>query len=123
MRGKNRKKFRFLRILLLLIMIVCLIPVGQAYYLSFSHEKQQEELRSLLEMEEQQETEEYQNSSGEIQNKFKELKSRNQDLAGWLAIDGTDIDYPVMQCEDDEYYLHHNFQKEKDKYGCLYLRS
>ncbi len=123
MRGKNRKKFRFLRILLLLIMIVCLIPVGQAYYLSFSHEKQQEELRSLLEMEEQQETEEYQNSSGEIQNKFKELKSRNQDLAGWLAIDGTDIDYPVMQCEDDEYYLHHNFQKEKDKYGCLYVRS
>ena len=28
-----------------------------------------------------------------------------------------------MQCEDDEYYLHHNFQKEKDKYGCLYVRS
>lgn len=123
MRGKSRKKFRFLKMLLLLIMIVCLIPVGQAYYLSFSHEKKQEELRNLLETGKQKESEEQQNVSGEIQSRFTELYSRNQDLAGWLAIEGTDIDYPVMQCEDDEYYLNHNFQKEKDKYGCLYVRS
>ena len=48
MHRKRKKKFRFLRTLLLLTMIVCLIPVGQAYYLSFKHEKQQEKLRNIL---------------------------------------------------------------------------
>lgn len=47
----------------------------------------------------------------------------NSDLAGWLSIEGMKIDYPVMQCEDDEYYLHHDFDGEDSKYGCLYVRN
>lgn len=51
------------------------------------------------------------------------LHEENGDLAGWLSIAGTGIDYPVMQCGDDEYYLHHDFYKEDSKYGCLYVRE
>lgn len=44
---------------------------------------------------------------------YKELWERNKDLAGWISIDGTGIDYPVMWTQDDpEYYLHRNFDKE-----------
>lgn len=40
-----------------------------------------------------------------------------KDLAGWVSIDGTGIDYPVMWTPDDpEYYLHRNFEREKS-YG------
>ena len=28
-----------------------------------------------------------------------------------------------MQCNDNEYYLHHNFYREEDKYGCLYVKD
>ena len=47
MHGKQ-KKFRVIRKLLLLVMVVCLVPVGQAYYLSYKHQKQQEHLKNLL---------------------------------------------------------------------------
>lgn len=55
--------------------------------------------------------------------KYKSLYMENGDVAGWLTVEGTKIDYPVMQCEDDEYYLHHDFDGKDSKYGCLYVRE
>lgn len=54
---------------------------------------------------------------------YRALYEENSDLVGWLSIEDMIIDYPVMQCEDDEYYLHHDFYGEDSKYGCLYVRS
>lgn len=58
-----------------------------------------------------------------ILTKYEALYQANNDLVGWLSIEGMVIDYPVMRSEDDEFYLHHNFQGEEDKYGCLYVRN
>lgn len=58
-----------------------------------------------------------------IMDKFKDLYEQNSDLIGWLSIPETVIDYPVMQCGDNEYYLHHNFDREEDKYGCLFVKD
>lgn len=58
-----------------------------------------------------------------ILGKYAGLYEENPDLAGWLSIEGMKIDYPVMQCEDDEYYLHRDFYGNEDKYGCLYVRE
>ncbi|MBP3476820.1 MAG: class B sortase [Lachnospiraceae bacterium] len=58
-----------------------------------------------------------------IMDKYTELYAENNDLAGWLSIPGMVIDYPVMQCEDNEYYLHHNYYGEEDKYGCLFVKD
>lgn len=55
--------------------------------------------------------------------KYAGLYEKNHDLAGWIAIAGIDIDHPVMQCGDDEYYLNHDFYGEESKYGCLYVRE
>ncbi|MGN0345728.1 MAG: class B sortase [Lachnospiraceae bacterium] len=53
---------------------------------------------------------------------YRDLYEQNRDLIGWLSIDGTVIDYPVMQCpEDEEFYLTHNFYKEESRNGCLIL--
>ncbi len=54
---------------------------------------------------------------------YRELYEKNNDLVGWLTIGETVIDYPVMQCEDNEYYLHHDFYGEDSKYGCLYVKD
>lgn len=46
------------------------------------------------------------------------LAAQNADMAGWLKIDGTPIDYPVMQtAPDGEYYLNRNFEKKYSAYG------
>jgi sortase B len=53
---------------------------------------------------------------------FQELYERNTDMIGWLAIDNTRIDYPVMQNpQDGEYYLDHDFDKKENKNGLPFL--
>jgi sortase B len=52
------------------------------------------------------------------------LYEQNPDLAGWLTIEGTVIDYPVMfRPDDDDYYLTHNFDGESDKNGSLLIQT
>lgn len=58
----------------------------------------------------------------EILPKYKELYALNPDLIGWLSVDGTVIDYPVMQTMEDEgYYLQLDFYGEPNQNGCLIL--
>lgn len=67
-------------------------------------------------------TEEAAGKAPEILQKYKELYVINSDMAGWLAIEDTVIDYPVMQTMEDEcYYLNRDFYGEKNSNGCLIL--
>lgn len=52
---------------------------------------------------------------------YQTLYNKNKSLIGWLKIDDTIIDYPVMQTSNNEYYLDHNFNQEYDKNGSLFL--
>lgn len=46
----------------------------------------------------------------------------NDDMAAWLQIPGTDIDYPVMWTpRDEEYYLRRGFDGARNQNGCLIL--
>lgn len=53
--------------------------------------------------------------------KYKTLFEKNKKLIGWLKIDDTNIDYPVMQTVNNKYYLDHNYNQEYDKNGSLFL--
>ena len=57
---------------------------------------------------------------------YKTLFNKNKSLIGWIKIadtngEGVFIDYPVMQSQDSEYYLTHNFYQEYDKNGSIFL--
>ncbi|TCZ76664.1 class B sortase [Paenibacillus albiflavus] len=53
---------------------------------------------------------------------FQELYRRNPDIVGWLEIDGTRIEYPIMQNQQDvEYYLNHDFDKKENINGLPFL--
>ena len=45
----------------------------------------------------------------------------NKKLVGWIKIDGTKVDNPVMQTSNNDYYLDHNFDQEEDKNGSIFL--
>lgn len=52
------------------------------------------------------------------------LQEENPDCVGWVTIQGTDIDYPVMYSPDDpEYYLDHSFEKTQNRHGVPFLDS
>lgn len=53
---------------------------------------------------------------------YQTIYNENPDFAGWLTIEGTNIDYPVMQTvADPTFYLRKNFNKEEDSNGTLFI--
>lgn len=51
---------------------------------------------------------------------FRKLKELNPDTLGWLHLEGTPLNYPVVQGHGDDYYLTHNFTFEPSPHGCIY---
>lgn len=55
--------------------------------------------------------------------RFTELSAANPDFRAWLTVGGTQIDNPVYQADDDDYYLDHNQNREISRYGALFLSA
>ena len=52
---------------------------------------------------------------------FTKLAQINNDLIGWISLEGTQIDYPLVHSDNNEYYLTHIFTKEKNKLGTIFI--
>lgn len=52
---------------------------------------------------------------------FGELMKENPDTVGWLRIEGTNMDYPIVQGEDNDFYLNHDFYGKESVGGSVYL--
>lgn len=51
---------------------------------------------------------------------FTALKEINKEAVGWLRLEGSIIDYPVMHTDDNDYYIKHIYTGEANKYGALF---
>lgn len=51
----------------------------------------------------------------------RELQKENTEVIGWIQIDGTNINYPVCQGQDNDYYLKHTYKKEANSSGSIFL--
>lgn len=49
------------------------------------------------------------------------LEQTNSDYIGWIVIPGTRINYPLLLPADNEFYLTHNFNQDKDRAGALFV--
>jgi sortase B len=52
---------------------------------------------------------------------FSALQQVNPDVLGWILIPGTRISYPVVQGEDNSFYLDHTWQKSRNSVGAIFL--
>lgn len=52
---------------------------------------------------------------------FTSLEKINPDVVGWLAAEGTEIDYPVVRGKDNDFYLRHLFTGERNKLGSIFM--
>ena len=55
--------------------------------------------------------------------KVKKLQEQNEDIVGWLEIEGTSVSYPVLQGDDNVFYLTHNYKKEESEKGSIFLNA
>ncbi len=54
---------------------------------------------------------------------FEALKAVNSDVIGWLYSADTPINYPIMQADNDSFYLYRDFNKNYSTAGSLYIHS
>lgn len=55
---------------------------------------------------------------------YAELFTQNSDIVGWISVEDTKINYPVMQSKNEpNFYLKHGFDKEYTNYGCPYVQE
>lgn len=52
---------------------------------------------------------------------FDELLKVNNDTVGWLTVNNTKVNYPVVQYTDNDFYLKRDFNKNKNSYGWIYM--
>ena len=52
---------------------------------------------------------------------FNVLNRTNPDVVGWLKVNGTNINYPFVQANDNKYYLTHSFNKSYNAAGWVFL--
>ena len=52
---------------------------------------------------------------------FGKLSQVNPQVIGWIFAAGGEISYPVVQGEDNEYYLNHLFKGEVNRSGCIFM--
>lgn len=111
-----------------LVAIVCIGYVFFYYYLYERNSNEYEQLASLKEETVATDTKVHINYTKEeekkelvVLEKYKKLFSQNKSLIGWIKIDDTNIDYPVMQTVNNEYYLDHNYNQQYDKNGSIFL--
>ena len=123
------------------ILLVCII-VGSGYQLINKYLSDQkaareyQELRELAALEDSNNELENNTSSTEIEEEvsedielnypdlgfdFQKIAKLNEDFVGWLYYPGLEISYPVLQGEDNNYYLDHSFKKQEVSAGCIFM--
>lgn len=126
---KQERRRRLIVVLASVVAVVCFGYFGVYYYYTIRTEASYEALASLKGNEALND-EQGQNSFAihktgiklpDVLDEYKTLYQKNKKLIGWLKIDDTIINYPVMQTGNNEYYLDHNFNQEYDKNGSIFL--
>lgn len=128
---KKKKKLDARQIVMLLCIIVAIGSFGYLAFYNYQSSHSSEQVDNLNKVKE--------NSDGDfilhktavvtlndietpdILEEYADVFSLNQKLIGWIKIDDTKVDYPVMQTVNNDYYLDHNFDQEEDKNGSIFL--
>lgn len=54
---------------------------------------------------------------------FNDLKRKNSDIYAWIKIPNSNIDYPILRNEEEDYYLTHSEDKKESVYGAIYTQN
>ena len=142
---KKKLKPKWKNIILLIIILVCIITLfistKDIIKWMIDSNKTEEQIEKITEMVEIEEVEEFENTEiieqkeeppkenpywdyikmNMINVNFNDLKQKNPDTKGWIQVNGTNINYPFVQTNNNEFYLNHTFNKTYNSAGWVFL--
>ncbi|WP_175073800.1 class B sortase [Terribacillus sp. AE2B 122] len=123
MRKKENKKMNWLQKIILLTCLVvflfCLIKIGG---IGFDY-VQSEQVMKEIQVQYKGNLQESKAIASEnsVRSQFQSLLDINPNIVGWLTIDNTKIDYPILQSSDNNHYLNRNYKEETSKSGSIFM--
>ena len=115
---KNKKKigiiFKVFKFIFIVGIIISLINIGIWYFQNKESSNIKEELNDLIEIVNTEENDEFKID-------FETLKEKNSDTVAYLKVNNTNIDYVVVKGNDNSYYLKHNFNKDYNRSGWIFM--
>ena len=131
MGGKSKKlmnKRKLTLTVFLCLVLLFLTGAGMIYSDHRTRSKAKQEYESLAQIvkeagqvERTKETKEETSSIYVSPIPFDQLDEINPDIVGWLKIEDTAIDYPIVQTDNNETYLDTDFTRKKNEVGAIYL--
>lgn len=126
--GKHPRSGRIYTIAMIFFAVLFLVSAGMLLKRYLEDRRTENEFASLAALVETQPAAEgtgaapQQTQTQDPAEKFAALRQRNEDFIGWISIEGTNLDFPVMYRPDSkDYYLRHGFDGEYSNYGVPYL--
>lgn len=112
---------RILTVLFALIFLISAFLIARYYIQSRQAANKYDEFAEQVhEIEDRQDPSGSEEQEGEVLPQYASLKKQFPDMVGWIRIDGTVVDYPVAQGENNSYYLHHAFDGSDSDHGCIF---
>ncbi len=118
---KHSKLSRTANIVITVIAVLVLVVAGAfciKYFVEFYQSKNQNDALAAL-VTESEET--YPAEPAFVQPKYRSLYNENNDFVGWITVPNTAINHPVVQGEDNSYYLRHDFYKQYLRRGTIFM--
>jgi len=99
------------------ITICILIIIGLFFIVQYAIKTKDDDLKKIF-YEEQEDNKE---KSKEILKQFEELLEINPEIIGWIKVPNTNIDYPIVKTDNNQFYLDHDFRKEPEIRGAIFM--
>ena len=85
-------------------MIVCAVLIFRYFYSYVKVEKELKTARQVVETSE-----------------LESLQQQNENIVGWLSLQDSRLNNPVLQTDNNEFYLSHNYLDEKSRGGSIFI--
>ena len=119
--SKKEKKSNLLLILLQIIFVAIFIYSGYHIINWYKENKENNEILNQMSKAVKIEKDEEGNESYKVD--FEQLKQTNEDIVGWIKVNNTKVEYPVVQGKDNSYYLTHSIEKKYNAGGSIFVDS
>ena len=123
--AKKKRKSPIRKSISIFITVTCLAVFVYASYGLFDavydYYNNRKVLKEVQDVFYDNEVEEEARPLGMIRSGFDKLLEMNQDVVGWITVDGTQIDYPILQAENNDQYLTRNFEGDESRAGSIFL--
>lgn len=122
MRNKKNKSKKYMKaifnlviyIMLLSILLYSGIKIYKWYKDNTNNNEITEKIKETVKIEDKDE------NKKEYTIDFSKLKEQNSDTVAWIKVNNTNIEYPVVKAQNNDFYLKHSFDKSNNSAGWIF---